>query len=66
MKILIIPEKEYRRIIQSAACEICKHRNNPYDKKTGQPTGCCFACCCSNSGTKYFEWPESVKVLDLK
>ena len=66
MKILIMPEKDYRRIIQYASCHICKHRKNPFDKDTGQPTGCCNDCCLSKSGTKYFEWPENTQVVDIK
>ena len=66
MKLLYLSEKEYRRIIQYANCHICRHRKNPFDKDTGQPTGCCNLCCFSDSGTEYFEWPEGVKVFDLK
>ena len=66
MKLMYIPEKEYRRIIAYANCHVCKHRRNPFDEELGQPTGCCIDCCCSHSGTEFFEWPDNVKVFDLK
>lgn len=67
MKILMLSEKAYKRLVNHVNCAFCKHhKENPYDEDKGQPTGCCIDCCCSDNGLACFKWSDNIKIVDLK
>ena len=74
MRILMMPEKMYKKLVNIVDCKMCKHYDN-YKKCEKDvykiPEGICLGCCMTVSADTgavppRFEWPDSVRVVDLR